>query len=298
VARRLVIATLFLSLATASLPHPADDAPARIVGGIADYVVQRGDTLRSISTRFGLDASTLAAENALVVDAKLTAGRSIRLDNRHIVPPALQSTVLVVNIPQRMVFHRGADGLTVGYPVAVGRRDWPTPVGTFVVSAMERHPTWNVPPSILEESRRQGRIQRPVVPPGPDNPLGDFWIGLSRTGIGIHATNRPSSIFRAVSHGCIRVHPDDMAQLFARVQPGTPGHIVYEPLLLADTGDKVYLEVHPDVYRRTPEQPRSVAYARAVAAGVADRIDWTFVEAVIAGREGVARDVTARSSRP
>ena len=268
------------------------DAHDGLVGAITDHVVKNGDTLRSIAARFGIEVATLARENGLRADARLASGQAMRIDNRHIVPAALDSVELVINIPQRMLFYRGGDGAMVGYPVAVGRPDWPTPSGTFVVAVLERHPTWDVPPSILEESRRKGRIQSPVVPPGPDNPLGDFWIGLSLAGIGIHATNVPSSIFGTVSHGCIRVHPDDIAQLFERVQVGAAGRIIYEPTLLTVHDDTVYLEVHRDVYRRVAAEPRASARTLASAAGVSERIDWTIADTVASRREGIARDVT------
>lgn len=279
-------------LAPASAVRRGSD---RLVGGVTDYVVRHGDTLRAINARFGVDVATLARENGMLADSKLVVGDVLRIDNRHIVPAALDSAELVVNVPQRMVFHRRGDGSAVGYPIAVGRPGWPTPTGAFTVMVLERHPTWEVPRSILEESRRAGRIQPPVVPPGPNNPLGDFWIGLSLAGIGIHATNAPSSIFRTASHGCIRVHPDDIAQLFDRVEVGAAGRIIYEPVLLTVVDEEVYLEVHRDVYRRSAAKPREVARTLAATAGVSERVDWTAADAVAAAADSVARNVTASS---
>jgi L,D-transpeptidase ErfK/SrfK len=277
-------------------PSTVRRAPERLVGGVADYPVRRGDELRTLGARFGVDVATLARENGMRTDSRLVVGQAVRIDNRHIVPAALDSAELVVNVPQRMVFHRHRDGSTVGYPIAVGRPGWPTPTGAFTVTLLERHPTWEVPRSILEESRRAGRIQAPIVPPGPDNPLGDFWIGLSLAGIGIHATNVPSSIFRAASHGCIRVHPDDIEQLFGQVQVGATGQIIYEPVLLTVVDGTIYLEVHRDVYRRSAAKAREVARTLAAAAGVSERIDWTAADAVAAAADGVARNVTASSA--
>ena len=271
---------------------PAGTGDYRLVGGVTDYEVRKGDTLRSIAARFGVDTGLLGRENRLPTDVKLIAGEPLRIDHRHIVPTALESVELIVNIPQRMLFYRPTEGRTVGYPVAVGRRDWPTPTGPFTVSVLERHPTWEVPASILEESRRRGRVQPPIVPPGPDNPLGDFWIGLSLAGIGIHATNVPSSIFGAVSHGCIRVHPDDIEHLFDDVQVGASGLIVYEPVLLTASSNGVYLEAHRDLYRRARTEPRSAARELASRLGVSDMIDWPLADAIVAAREGIARDVT------
>jgi L,D-transpeptidase ErfK/SrfK len=267
--------------------------PDGLVGGVTDLVVKQGDTLRTVSARFGVDVATLARENDMRADSRLAAGHVLRVDSRHIVPRAVDSAELVVNVPQRMVFHRGNDTSMVGYPIAVGRPSWPTPTGDFTVAVLERHPTWEVPRSILEESRRAGRIQAPVVPPGPNNPLGDFWIGLSLAGIGIHATNAPASIFRTASHGCIRVHPDDIAQLFDRVEVGTPGRIIYEPVLLAVVGDAIYLEVHRDVYRRSGSGAGAMARTLATARGVSERIDWVTADAVAAAADGIARIVTA-----
>jgi L,D-transpeptidase ErfK/SrfK len=266
----------------------------RLVGGVVDYVVRSGDTLRSISARFGVDTGVLARENGIQMDRALAQGKPLRIDRRHIVPSEIEGVEILVNVPQRMLFHRRSDGQTVGYPVAVGRPRWPTPRGPFTVTVLERHPTWDVPPSILEESRKQGRVQRPVVPPGPDNPLGDFWIGLSVEGIGIHGTNAPSSIFGAVSHGCIRMHPDDIEQLFDSVHVGTSGRIIYEPVLLTASGGAVYLEVHRDVYRRAVVEPQALVRKLAFETGVSDLIDWTLANAAVAGREGIARDVTRR----
>jgi L,D-transpeptidase ErfK/SrfK len=127
-----------------------------------------------------------------------------------------------------------------------------------------------------------------AIPPGPNNPLGEFWIGLSRSGIGIHGTNAPSTIFGAVSHGCIRVHPDDIARLVGRIRVGTLGRIIYEPVLLSVQNDAVYLEAHRDVYGRGGASARELA----TAAGVLERIDWTAADTVIALRDGIARDVT------
>ena len=300
----LVAGTLQVHVQEASPPEASPPAATRqvepvqapavpvsrttLVGGVTDYVARKGDTLKRIGARFGVDAATLARANELRPDAKLTPGHVLRIDNRHIVPAALGSVEIIVNIPQRMLFYRTADGGPVGYPVGVGRRDWPTPTGMFEVAVLERHPTWNVPTSILAESRRKGRVQAAVVPPGPNNPLGAYWIGLSRSGIGIHATNSPASLYGTVSHGCIRSHPDDIARLFAQLSVGSTGRIIYQPTLLTVQGDAVYLEVHRDAYGRGGPTARALA----AAAGVTDRVDWTRADAVAAAHEGIARDVT------
>ena len=221
-----------------------------IVGEVTTYTIRAGDTLTSVAARLGVDVRTIAAENHIDPNRTLSVGLVLRVDARHIVPNGVERREVTVNIPQRMVFLSDPAG-PVGFPVAVGRPTWPTPTGPFTVIAHVEDPTWHVPASILEESRRLGRTQPPVVPPGPDNPLGKYWLGLSLDGIGIHATNAPSSIYRAATHGCIRVGEPDIRTIFDRVAVGATGAVVYEPILVASVDDEVYLEVHPDIYRRS-----------------------------------------------
>jgi L,D-transpeptidase ErfK/SrfK len=263
-----------------------------VVGGVATYVVGQNDTLQSVGARVGIDVAVLAEENGLRGDARLHPGQQLRVDNRHIVPDGVLPGVLVVNVPQRMLFYVGDDGRLDVFPVAIGRRSWATPTGWFTVLVKETQPTWDVPESIRREALSQGRTLPAKVPPGPSNPLGAFWIGLSIGGIGVHGTNAPASIYRAATHGCVRLHPDDIAQLFPRVRVGMPGRIVYEPVLLAVDGDAVFLEVHRDVYGRLAVASAGLARQLANTRGLADRIDWTVADTVLAARHGIARDVS------
>jgi L,D-transpeptidase ErfK/SrfK len=263
----------------------------RVVGGVIAYTTMPGDGLRSLGARFGVDVATLAAESGLAPSAALPVGRTLRIDNRHVVPEGLSPGAIIVNIPQRMLFT--TDGtLPVGLPVAVGRPSWPTPLGPFTIVMKEENPTWDVPASIQEEARHAGRSLPAKVPPGPDNPLGRFWLGLSVPGVGIHGTNAPSSIYGAVTHGCIRMHPDDIAWLFPRVSAGGAGHTIHEPVLLAVTADEIYLEVHRDVYGRARWSAREEAEMLVHGRGVAEWVDWDLVREVIAARRGVARPVS------
>jgi L,D-transpeptidase ErfK/SrfK len=267
------------------------DHPA-ISGGVTAYTVAAGDTLTAVGARFGVYPSTIAADNHLDPRRSLEAGRELRIDNRHLIPDAVVPGEITVNVPQRMVFYSDGDRV-FAYPIAVGRSTWQTPAGTFNVVRKEENPAWHVPASIRAESARAGHPLPLVVAPGPKNPLGLFWIGLSLAGIGIHGTPAQSSIYQATTHGCIRLQRDPIADLYSRVMPGTRGRIIYEPILIAESGDDVYMEVHADVYRRLAASPYEIARALAARLGLADRIDWTLADREIDRHAGVARRVSS-----
>jgi L,D-transpeptidase ErfK/SrfK len=264
-----------------------------LTGGVHAVVVARGDTLRSLGSRFGVDAATIARDNGRTPDAALRVGETLTIDNRHVVPAFEAGVSIVVNVPQRMLFAATSAGL-VAYPVGVGRPSWPTPLGEFSIVTKETNPTWDVPASIREEARRAGRSLPAKVPPGPRNPLGAHWLGLSVGSVGIHGTNAPTSVYQAVTHGCIRLRPHDIAALFRQVQIGAKGQLIYQPLLLGVDGDEVFVEAHRDVYGRGPSEALEFVRARARELGVVERIDWDAATQVIRERAGIARAVSRR----
>jgi L,D-transpeptidase ErfK/SrfK len=166
-------------------------------------------------------------------------------------------------------------------------------VGDFTIVDKEKDPTWNVPISIQREMARLGKPVITRVEPSPENPLGAYWLRLSMPGIGIHGTNAPETVYRFASHGCIRMHPDDIAAVFNQVAVGTPGAIVYQPIIMAVLDGQVWLEAHRDEYRLAPER---FGYVRAVANhhGLTGSIDWSAVDRVLTALAGRAEDVTTR----
>jgi L,D-transpeptidase ErfK/SrfK len=275
-----------LLLAGSWMP-PESASTNRLLGREFLYVVRPGDSLALVGARFGVDAGRLARSNGIPRGARLPIGRSLQVDNRRIVPDAVGEGI-VINVPQRLLFFFRNGELAAWYPVALGRRDWQTPTGLFAVASKRHKPTWHVPPSIQREMRQQGEPVRTEVPPGPGNPLGEFFIGLSGSMCGIHGTNAPSSIYSFRTHGCIRLHPDDVADLFSRVTIGTPVEIIYEPVLLARQRDGAfYLEVNPDVYARAGSL-RNVFDALASRDSLSDAVDPARVDAILAAAEGLA----------
>jgi L,D-transpeptidase ErfK/SrfK len=229
-----ILLLLFAGLcgAAASSAEQRSTFSHQLVGREFTYVVQPGDSLTAIGARFGVGISTLAAVNKLAYNAHLKPAQELHIDNRHIVPRAADNGI-VINIPQRMLYFFTQGQARRAFPVALGKEDWPTPSGEFKIAVKEENPVWDVPKSIQEEMRREGKEVKTCVPPGPDNPLGKHWLGLSITGYGIHGTIAPASIYQFQTHGCIRLHPDDVAELFPAVERGTGITAVPPPLARA-----------------------------------------------------------------
>jgi L,D-transpeptidase ErfK/SrfK len=292
--RTLAVHALAVALASAALCGSGQSVTTcgTIAGDLWIHVVSKGESWATIGARVGVDPEVLAKRNERSVRTPLSPGDVLGIDNRHIVPAYEEEGGLLINVPQRMLFHYSQGAARAQYPVAVGEPDWPTPLGRFSIVAMETEPTWDVPPSIQEEMRRAGKAVVKKVPPGPDNPLGRYWMGLDLEGIGIHGTTAPSSIYHYATHGCIRLHPDDVEELFHFVTVGEPGRVVYEPVLVAFDGMDVYLEVHRDPYDRVPS-PVARALQLLDQSGLRARVDLAEVVRVVREAEGLAVPVTA-----
>lgn len=261
-----------------------------VAGGKLQYTVQPGDTLWRIGSRFGVSVEVVIHENGLLPGAAVKPGQTLLIDYRHVVPD-IEGDGIYINLPQRMLFFVRNGELLGAYPVGIGKPSWPTPVGKFTVIEKVKNKTWFVPPSIQEEIRSEGKEVMTSVPPGPDNPLGKHWLGLNIPSIGIHGTISPTSIYKFQSHGCIRLHPDDIEALFDMVEVGTTGQILYEPILLAEADGRIYLEVHWDTYEKGGVS-MSALKQKVSNLGIAERIDWSRAADVLTKAEGVARDIT------
>jgi L,D-transpeptidase ErfK/SrfK len=292
------LCVLLPALLCASPVRATELEPARALSASeSQYVVRNGDSFASIGSRFGVEPLVLAQVNRLNPKARLQPGSNIWVDNRHIVPDGIKDGI-VINIPQRMLFFFNSGVLTAAYPVALGRPTWRTPQGDFTVVETRADPIWTVPKSIQREMARHGKEVKTKVAPGPDNPLGGYWIGLSMPALGIHGTTAPRSIYRFRSHGCIRLHPADAAKLFPMVTVGTPVRIIYEPVLLAHLDDgRIFLEANPDIYGLAPHAVDDLQ-TLAVSSHISNMIDWRRVREGLERKDGLAREVTSHVATP
>jgi L,D-transpeptidase ErfK/SrfK len=290
---------ILLVLLTSAQLAVAGDPPLyhQVAGGESEFELVKRVSLYRLALERGLRWWVLAWQNHLKKPYKLKPGMVLKVNNTHIVPAVLADG-LVINLPELNLYYFKNGVYQRRYALAVGKPSWPTPTGSYEINNKRRNPTWNVPPSIQEEMEEMGHEVVEKVPPGPKNPLGKFWMGTSAAGVGIHATNRPWSVGYSVSHGCIRMLPDEIAKLFPQIELGTPVKIIYQPLKLALTSTgRVYLEANRNIYRW---QLHAMKWVKAMAEyyGVAHRIDWQKVRPIIKVRSGVAQDITKEPLAP
>jgi L,D-transpeptidase ErfK/SrfK len=240
----LLIAVAFCLALAAPRPARAQQELAQalsrvgVVFGQEQHHQRRGtESIYSIARRFGVSASAIHNAN----DGDLTVGDELLLIPTQRVAPLPSADGIVINLAERDLYlYR--DGKPIRcFPIAIGRRGWETPTGDFSIISKRKNPTWFPPKWALEEE---------PVPPGPKNPLGDRWMGLSAPGYGIHATNAPATIGRHVSHGCLRMYPEHAHELYELVKVGAPVKIVYQPLAVGyrPADGLVVLAHYPDPY--------------------------------------------------
>jgi L,D-transpeptidase ErfK/SrfK len=263
----------------------------QVIGGEEGCVVPPKTSLNRLALEKGVQWRVVAKNNNLTEPYRLKAGMVLKINNTRIVPVELNDG-FVINLPELSLYHFREGKFQRRYSLAVGRRSWPTPTGNFAIRNKTKNPTWMVPVSIQEEMADQGKEVLDRVPPGPENPLGEYWMGTTAPGVGIHATNRPWTVGYSTSHGCIRMLPEEIAQLYPQVGVGLPVKIIYRPVKLALTPEgRIFLEANPNIYRWNLNYLTLVEEA-ARAHQLQARLDWDKVAAILKARAGIAQDVT------
>ncbi len=232
-------------------PIPGDGSP--VVGEDSSVRTVYEDTLPDLAHRYSLGYYEIIRANPGLDVWIPGADKDILLPGRRILPPGPREGI-VVNLPEHRLYYypkpNGHDKpVVITYPVSIGKMDWRTPLGETQVIAKIKHPPWYPPESVRKEHEANGDPLPRVVPPGPDNPLGDYAMRLA-AGNGtylIHGTNNPTAVGMAVTHGCIRMYPEDVAAVFATVPVGTKVRLVNEPVKIAWVDGQLYVEAHPPV---------------------------------------------------
>ncbi len=298
---RYVQSILICLLALLSAPLGAEvfllPAGEGVVGALSQVETVYEDTLTDVARRHGLGYTEILAANP-GVDPWLPGAETDVLLPTHFVLPAGPRRGLVVNIAEYRLYYFAkpknameGDVQVSTFPISIGRMDWATPLGPASIVAKASQPSWYPPDSVRAEHAADGRPLPRVVPPGPDNPLGNFALRLSIPGYLIHGTNRAAGIGMRVTHGCIRMYPEDIEWLFPAVSVDTPVRLINQPYKMGWSGDELLLEVHAPLSDKDDPAgdsltPLTQLYVQATAERAAD-VDWELAETVYREQRGV-----------
>ncbi len=266
------------------------------------------DTLYDLAAKYSLGSEEIIRVNPRIDPWIPGAGKQVIIPGRHILPPGPHEGI-VVNLPEHRLYYypkpkRGEPQQVVTYPVSIGKMDWRTPLGLTHVIGKQKDPTWFPTESVRNEHAANGDPLPASVPPGPDNPLGQYAMRLA-AGNGtylIHGTNNPMAVGLPVTHGCIRMYPDDVKALFPLVPVGTPVRLINEPIKVAWVDGELLLEAHPPVDAQGQSfEPDVGQFSELLQKAVGDTtvaIHWDYAREVLQKADGVIATVGLEAENP
>lgn len=215
-----------------------------VIGRIEQYTVKDDESLIEIARNHNLGFNAIQSANPDLDAFVPPNGSLVTLPLSWILPEKREGVVINLSELRLFYFFKDSKGnsLIATFPIGIGVEGYSTPTGVFRIVEKVKQPAWRVPPSI----RKREPDLPAVVPPGPDNPMGTHAMRLSSGNVLIHGTHRPFGVGRRVSHGCMRLYPEDIPFLYSLVPKGTKVTILRQPVKIGVKEDRVYMEVHPD----------------------------------------------------
>jgi L,D-transpeptidase ErfK/SrfK len=250
----MTMAATMMTAGVARATQYALSSPDALMFGDVESITSHGeDTLPDLARRFSLGYEEIQRANP-GVDLWLPGeGTPILIPNQRLLPQGAREGI-VVNLPEHRLYYfpkakKGETPQVITFPVSIGKMDWNTPLGKTKVVDKRKNPTWSPPESVRKEHAERGDPLPAVVKAGPDNPLGAYAmrLGITPGAYLIHGTNNPIAVGMAITHGCIRMYPEDIEKLFPLVPVNTPVWLLNEPVKVARVNGQIWLEVHPPV---------------------------------------------------
>jgi len=262
-----------VSAATYELPADGSD----VVGEVSTVTAKLDDTLIDLARRHDIGYQDIVRANPDVSVWVPGEGTEVVIPTRYVLPAGPRRGV-VLNIAEYRLYYfpepKGDEpAVVMTYPISIGRMDWETPLGNTKVISKVTNPSWYPPKSVRDEHAAEGRPLARIVPAGPDNPLGKHAMRLGLPGYLIHGTNRPAGVGMRVTHGCLRMFPEDIRYLFNYVAVDTPVRIINEPVKIGWQGDALVLEAHPILESSVGKTSDEPSPDDAIAEDTPDAID-------------------------
>ncbi len=280
------------------------DVDSSLVGSLQRITAAEGDMLVDLARTYDLGQDELLLANPGKTRWIPVGGQMVLLPTRHVLPQA-RRTGVVINLPERRLYwfvpqRPGSPQQVVTFPVSVGKLDWSTPVTVAQLVSRKENPPWYPPASIREEAAERGIALPDVVPAGSANPLGRHALYLDLPGYLIHGTNNPSAIGLRVTHGCIRLYPEDVEFLYRLLPESTTVTIVDQSVKVGWQGDSLYVEVHPPLEESDMSEDDQLVHAMALVRDAMTvhpelRLKSWLVRRAVQRRDGIPVSVTSNS---
>ncbi|MFO0998255.1 MAG: L,D-transpeptidase family protein [Alphaproteobacteria bacterium] len=288
---------VFTAAAIAAAPQPVRVDRNDLIGEPHVYVTKAEENLLEIAREFDVGYVAMIAANPEVDPWLPGDGTRLTLPTVRLLPNTARRGI-VINLSEMRLYYFPPNGSILSFPIGIGSEGRETLVGATRVVNKRPNPAWYPPPS-----RRAEDPDLPaVVPPGPDNPLGEYALYLGWPRYLIHGTNKPYGVGRRLSNGCIRLYPEDIARLYPMVSVGTPVTVIDEPVKLGWSSGDLYLEVHPTQAQADEIEDNRRFTTRAIdglidrvkqaAGGHAGRLDWELIARAAKERSGVPVKIT------
>ena len=298
----LLLSSLGALHSARAMDYPLPPAGSRLIGQNQTYTIQEGDNkLQTIARRFNTAAQVILETNNTIAPVNPAPGTVITIPSQMLLPDTPREGIVVNLAELRLYYFPPGENIVQVFPLGIGQLGLETPVTTTRVSQKIPNPTWTPTPGIRARSLEQGIKLPPVVPAGPNNPLGRFAL---RLGIGngeylIHGTSAPDSVGLRVSSGCMRMNAPDIKALFEQVRVGTRVQIINEPVKFSVEPDgKRYIEVHRPLAQAEGENPQvspithSADFATFVSQSGSDK---ALIEKALSRRAGIPVIVSSGS---
>ncbi|MCU6383590.1 L,D-transpeptidase LdtE [Enterobacter quasiroggenkampii] len=298
----LLLSSLGALNSARAMDYPLPPAGSRLIGQNQTYTIQEGDNkLQTIARRFNTAAQVILETNNTIAPVNPAPGTVITIPSQMLLPDTPREGIVVNLAELRLYYFPPGQNIVQVFPLGIGQLGLETPVTTTRVSQKIPNPTWTPTPGIRARSLEQGIKLPPVVPAGPNNPLGRFALrlGLGNGEYLIHGTSAPDSVGLRVSSGCMRMNAPDIKALFEQVRVGTRVQIINEPVKFSVEPDgKRYIEVHRPLAQVEGENPQvspithSAEFATFVSQTGSDK---ALIDKALSRRAGIPVIVSAGS---
>ena len=298
----LLLGSLGVLNSARAVDYPLPPAGSRLIGQNQTYTIQEGDNkLQAIARRFNTAAQLILETNNTIAPVNPAPGTVITIPSQMLLPDTPLEGIVVNLAELRLYYFPPGENIVQVFPLGIGQLGLETPVTTTRVSQKIPNPTWTPTAGIRARSLAQGIKLPPVVPAGPNNPLGRFAL---RLGVGngeylIHGTSAPDSVGLRVSSGCMRMNAPDIKALFGQVRVGTRVQIINEPVKFAVEPDgKRYIEVHRPLAQVEGENPQvaPISHSEDFATFVSQSgNDKALIDKALSRRAGIPVAVSAGS---